>query len=330
MQKCHGCEGKGWVDSARFGPIVCPICKGTGQIANGSPTPTLKYIESERNPGPTVHMKQSSLRCLISLKGGQDKLVQIPRATPKVERENAWAITNGYRKSAGLYYVSIFTALEDAVILKNGFTERDRFIPQLLSYRTSQEEQYPVSKWGLLMGVSDYTHPFLLLHRYVAILDRIFYIKKEFHDDRGMELWEVLCNNGIFDIWEPVAPYHRLTGHFDLERGGKKNIMRPQILLLRVFELDRTLGVEHRKTHTDLVVSSGDGTPLTLKKPVIPYDVNDRFYHGFRGKYTFVDVGDRIEETLENFDALRDEEIVNDTSRIEIPIAAHHQNQLSC
>jgi hypothetical protein len=32
MKQCHGCEGKGWVDSAHFGPITCPICKGIGQI----------------------------------------------------------------------------------------------------------------------------------------------------------------------------------------------------------------------------------------------------------------------------------------------------------
>lgn len=27
---CHGCGGKGWVDSVTFGPSVCPLCKGTG------------------------------------------------------------------------------------------------------------------------------------------------------------------------------------------------------------------------------------------------------------------------------------------------------------
>ena len=26
--KCHGCDGKGWVDSRVIGPAICPICKG--------------------------------------------------------------------------------------------------------------------------------------------------------------------------------------------------------------------------------------------------------------------------------------------------------------
>ncbi len=91
-------------------------------------------------------------------------------------------------------------------------------------------------------------------------------------------------------------------------------------MLLRVFELDFIKDTETTKIYTDLIASSGDGTPLTLKRPVIPYDVNDQFYRDFRGKYTLVDIGDRIEEALEKCDALRDEEIVNDTSQIEIPV----------
>jgi DnaJ-class molecular chaperone len=27
---CHGCQGKGWVDSVYYGPSICPLCKGTG------------------------------------------------------------------------------------------------------------------------------------------------------------------------------------------------------------------------------------------------------------------------------------------------------------
>ena len=28
---CQGCQGKGWVDSQYYGPMICPLCKGTGQ-----------------------------------------------------------------------------------------------------------------------------------------------------------------------------------------------------------------------------------------------------------------------------------------------------------
>lgn len=31
MTKCHGCDGRGWVDSqAAGGPTICPICNGSG------------------------------------------------------------------------------------------------------------------------------------------------------------------------------------------------------------------------------------------------------------------------------------------------------------
>lgn len=28
---CHGCDGRGWVDSKVIGPTLCPICKGNGE-----------------------------------------------------------------------------------------------------------------------------------------------------------------------------------------------------------------------------------------------------------------------------------------------------------
>ena len=30
--RCHGCNGKGWVDSTKRGPVKCIICYGTGQV----------------------------------------------------------------------------------------------------------------------------------------------------------------------------------------------------------------------------------------------------------------------------------------------------------
>jgi hypothetical protein len=322
MKQCHGCEGKGWVDSASVGPIICPICKGKGQVENEITITTHNNNETDSEPKSTTLYKQSTLKCLIPLRGSHQKIVNISRRAPKVERENAWAMTQSYRrrKDNNSYYVSIFTAGENAVILRNGFKTRDGFIPSVLSYKTSPEPEYPVSQDGFDMGISNYTQQFTLPHKYVAILDRIFSLKKKVHDTRGMEIWRELCKNGIFDIWEPIAPYHRLTGSFDLERGNeKKLIMEPQILLLRIFELDRSLDVKHEKTFTDLVTSSTDEAPLTLKRPLIPYDAHDKFYQDFQGKYTFVDIGNRIEETLDKKSVQYEEVVINDTSLIEIP-----------
>jgi hypothetical protein len=29
---CHGCNGKGWVDSVYKGAMVCPVCNGSGTV----------------------------------------------------------------------------------------------------------------------------------------------------------------------------------------------------------------------------------------------------------------------------------------------------------
>jgi hypothetical protein len=261
-------------------------------------------------------LPRGSLRCLIPLKDGNSLKVIVPISTLKVERENAWAMTVGYSKSNKLNYSTIFTALKDGWALKNSFTAKSRYIPKVLSYRNSKEPNYYVSVMGLSMGVSDYDQPFSLPHKYVAILDRIFYINEQFHKERGMELWNMLCGNGIFDQWNPSAPFNRLTGNFDVERGGEKEVKEPQILLLRVYELDKTIRVQNKHAHIDTITE--DICDLKLKQPVIPYNPDDRFYSSFKGKFDFESIINLIRNSLEHFGILNEKK-VNDTSLIEIP-----------
>lgn len=94
--------------------------------------------------------------------------------------------------------------------------------------------------------------------------------------------------------------------------------MESQILLLRVFELDRALKIE-KGTRTDSVVYDEDLHILNLKKPIIPYDKDDRFFRDFQGEFNFKDIIHLIRETMHNMGALRNEKVVNDTSQIEIP-----------
>lgn len=35
LMECHGCRGKGWVDSQYKGAMICPICLGSGKVVNG-------------------------------------------------------------------------------------------------------------------------------------------------------------------------------------------------------------------------------------------------------------------------------------------------------
>ncbi len=32
--KCHGCEGRGWVDSQYKGAMLCPVCHGSGKVTD--------------------------------------------------------------------------------------------------------------------------------------------------------------------------------------------------------------------------------------------------------------------------------------------------------
>ena len=50
MKTCHGCGGKGWVDSQYKGPAVCPLCGGSGQINEGQSKPSIKSQLANKNP----------------------------------------------------------------------------------------------------------------------------------------------------------------------------------------------------------------------------------------------------------------------------------------
>jgi len=259
------------------------------------------------------------MKCSISFKNGPDRRVPVPSGTFKIERENAWAMIVGYDSGGKKYYQSIYVASERANVLKAGFNKKGSYTPKVISYRTTPEPMYPVSDTGLRMGVSDYTRPFPLRHRYVAILDRVFHITdKELHRKWALsDLWPPMCDTpGIFKIWKAEAPYNVLMGRFDMQRGGAGEAEDPQILVLRLFELDRQVLVRTNRSRCDSVVDRGE---VRLKRPIVPYDSHDRFSQGFQGTDYFKDILTKIQATLSGF--RHDEEIVNDTSQIEIRTA---------
>ena len=50
METCHGCGGKGWVDSQYKGPVVCPLCGGSGQINGGQSKLSIKSQLANKKP----------------------------------------------------------------------------------------------------------------------------------------------------------------------------------------------------------------------------------------------------------------------------------------
>jgi len=163
----------------------------------------------------------------------------------KVEKQNAKALVEGFSKNSLLYYSSIFTAHKNAKSLHKNF----RRIPKLLTvFKGQPKKEYPLSEIGKDLHAKDYE----LRKNYVAVLDKIFHIKN------NIKMWEELCSNGIFDIWEPKAPYNSLNGKDD-----------PMILLLRIFEIDYdfTIRIVPKNNYIDTIkYFDNNGIPIPISK----------------------------------------------------------------
>lgn len=195
--------------------------------------------------------------------------MKINNWTLKVEKENAKAMIEGYKKNGIRNYVTIFTATEDAVSLKNDF----RSLPKLITPKESDHRKiYPLSIYGKDLEAKSYNYN--TTARYIAVLDTIFHIKNE------ISIWEALCTNGIFDIWEPQAPYNMLSHD---AQNNKKDPQDPQILTIRVFEIDHDFQNEITKKQYWNTITPKQ---VNLVKPVIP-------------NKEFLEIKEKIENTLD-------------------------------
>lgn len=95
------------------------------------------------------------------MKGGQRKEVFVPKSTLKIERENAWALIKGFQENNKTYYTSIFTALKFATALKSGFNKESCCIPKVLSYRNSEEPNYPAQLERFPSKAIDYSRSYI-------------------------------------------------------------------------------------------------------------------------------------------------------------------------
>lgn len=209
--------------------------------------------------------------------------LNINNVTLKVEKENFIALTEGFTKSDKKYYSSIFTAHRDATSIQNNFRQS----PKLLTpKRRNPRSEYPLSDIGLNLR----THRDFEL-KYLAILDTVFHI------ENNMSIWNRLCTEGIFDLWNPKAPFNNLDGKED-----------PQILLLRIFEISDNFNNEIIPgTYYDHIPIRG----ITLLRPIIP-DENSYNKYQYDGTYSFNQIKERIRESTKNF--LQEEELICNTS----------------
>jgi len=205
--------------------------------------------------------------------------------TLKVEKQNAIALTQGFLKESKRYYSSIFTAHQNSISMQKDFRE----MPKLLtSFRGRPRRKYPLSD----IGKDLHTEGYELRGKYVAILDRIFHIRD------NIKIWEELCNNGVFDIWEPEAPYNSLSGKID-----------PMILLLRIFEIDYDFTNEITKGgYFDMIA----GGKVRIIRPIIPNNERGAFSKEYDGSYYFEDIIEKIRSGVSGY--LHWEEAIRDTS----------------
>ncbi len=141
----------------------------------------------------------------------------------KVDRPNAIAMINGFRKGEQLHHQSIWLAVKDFQF------------PALLTMQRSNTP-YKVNELGKQLNLKEFTLPL----KYITTLAAEYFIKNE------ISLWEALCSNGLFDIWKPDQPYRR----FAQSKSSPTNF---RIQLLRIFEIEHAFDISDIKFTTDRI-----------------------------------------------------------------------------
>jgi hypothetical protein len=139
-------------------------------------------------------------------------------------------MTIGFLKDGKRHFVTIFTAHEDSVSLNGGFRYRPKLITPKIS---SPRKIFPLSQIGRELDVSHCEYN--STSKWIAVLDSIFHIQ------HNKAIWEKLCTNDVFDIWQPEAPYNMLTHNARNQEVARRD---PMILLLRICEVDHDFSNE--------------------------------------------------------------------------------------
>jgi len=137
--------------------------------------------------------------------------IRLHNKTFKLDKANAWAMIEGFGNENTKQAIYCIITRD-----KNWWNEGNN---RLLSFSGDIPFQNLLSDFG--KPFTRYQNPPL---KYIAVCDTIYQINND------IELWNILCNNDIFDIWQPEAPEKRFS-----------NLKREQdyfISLLRVFEID--------------------------------------------------------------------------------------------
>ena len=166
-----------------------------------------------------------------------------------IDRANAKAMIEGFSKEGKNMHQCIYC------YQKYNFMNKTKLIT------LSQNNTYRahLSSIGVNLNADNYTINKKFVARYVDSLP----IKWD------SNIWEIICHNGLFDIWKPSGPYERYRD------SSPKNHHRDIVLFLRVYEIaeefleDELLVKQHGKGNERGHFINRENRVVTLVRPVI-------------------------------------------------------------
>jgi len=142
----------------------------------------------------------------------------------KVDKPNYIALTEGFSVNGSQYKQSIWCDVEQ------------KLFPMLLTMQKSKvRKDYPLNKncksfdkTQDFSTFNDLYRPTNFQYKYIAEFVNQYFIENK------KNFWEIICNNGLFDIWSPEAPLNRFAN-------CKSPVFKFRIILLRVYEIENPI-----------------------------------------------------------------------------------------
>lgn len=158
----------------------------------------------------------------------------------KIDKSNAISMIKGVNINGQNVHQSIWLDV------------KNKKFPKLLTLN-KRETRFPLSRIGKSLSSDN----IVIDYKYVVVLDTEYFVRND------ISLWERICSNGLFNIWEPEAPLKRFNE-------AKSDPTSYRIQLVRVFEIHNAFRDEDvipagRQYH-HLVCSS---KTVYIKKPII-------------------------------------------------------------
>ena len=167
--------------------------------------------------------------------------MEIDKRCFKIDRPNAFAMINGFYKNGRLNRQSIWC---DVAV---------KPFPMLISLNRSPT-RFKVSKLYWRQNPEEFSIPYT----YIAALVSEYFIKND------IRLWQIICSNGLFDIWDPISPYSRFAE-------CKSDPLSYRIQLLRIFEINEEfdeIDIIPANSRIDHIMTTK--RTITIKQAVIP------------------------------------------------------------